>query len=119
MCGTLWTTKEGFESWWGPQGFRADVHELDARVGGALRYDMVADTPEMIAAMKKMGRPLASTRSRFTELEPIPAARAYERHRLPPGRRAYESDIAVDFSSAGGSRPHGRHARRHAQRRVH
>ena len=42
----LWTTKEGFESWWGPQGFRADVHELDARVGGTLRYAMVAATPE-------------------------------------------------------------------------
>ena len=48
----LWTTKEGFESWWGPQGFRSEVHELDARVGGALRYDMIADTPEMVAAMK-------------------------------------------------------------------
>ena len=23
----LWTTKEGFESWWGPQGFRVAVHE--------------------------------------------------------------------------------------------
>ena len=67
----LWTTKEGFESWWGPQGFRADVQELDARVGGALRYDMIADSPEMIAAMKQMGQPAShATRSRFTELEP-------------------------------------------------
>ena len=31
----LWTTKEGFESWWGPQDFRADVHTLEARPGGA------------------------------------------------------------------------------------
>jgi uncharacterized protein YndB with AHSA1/START domain len=30
----LWTTKEGFESWWGPEGFRVDVHELDARASG-------------------------------------------------------------------------------------
>jgi hypothetical protein len=28
-----------------------DVQELDARVGGALRYEMIADSPEMIAAM--------------------------------------------------------------------
>ena len=35
----LWTTKDGFEAWWGPQGFRADVHEIDARVGGTLYSD--------------------------------------------------------------------------------
>ena len=23
----LWTTKEGFESWWGPEGFRVEVDE--------------------------------------------------------------------------------------------
>ena len=39
----LWTTKDGFESWWGPEGFRVEVHKLEARVGGALRYDMIAD----------------------------------------------------------------------------
>jgi hypothetical protein len=27
----LWTTKDGFESWWGPEGFRADVHTIEAR----------------------------------------------------------------------------------------
>src|SRR5262245_59956727 len=37
----LWTTKEGFESWWAPEGCRVDVHEIDARQGGVLRYDMV------------------------------------------------------------------------------
>ena len=39
----LWTTKAGFESWWGPQGFRVEVQTLDARVGGALHYEMIAD----------------------------------------------------------------------------
>jgi uncharacterized protein YndB with AHSA1/START domain len=29
----LWTTKKGFESWWGPEGFRVEVHTLEARVG--------------------------------------------------------------------------------------
>ena len=27
----LWTTKQGFESWWGPEGFRVEVHTLEAR----------------------------------------------------------------------------------------
>ena len=53
----LWTTKQGFESWWGPDGFRVEVHALEARLGGTLHYDMIADSPEMIAAMKRMGRP--------------------------------------------------------------
>ena len=100
----LWTTKEGFESWWGPQGFRADVQEIDARVGGTLRYDMVADSPEMIAAMKQMGRPPShATRSRFTELKP--RSRLVLRNVIDfiPGVATYESDIAVDLSSVGDS----------------
>lgn len=98
----LWTTKEGFESWWGPQGFRAEVHVLDARVGGELHYDMIADTPEMIAAMKQMGQATShATHSRFSELK------HHERLVLTnvidflPGVEPYESEIAVDFSVSG------------------
>ena len=65
----LWTTKQGFESWWGPDGFRVEVHALEARLGGTLHYDMIADSPEMIAVMKQMGRPTSSeARARFTEI---------------------------------------------------
>jgi uncharacterized protein YndB with AHSA1/START domain len=100
----LWTTKDGFESWWGPQGFRAEVHELDARVGGALRYDMIADTPEMIEAMKKMGQPTShATRSRFSELEPLRRLVLTNVIDFLPGVTPYESDITVDFSSTGGA----------------
>jgi uncharacterized protein YndB with AHSA1/START domain len=53
----LWTTKEGFESWWGPKGFRVEVHTLQAREGGTLHYDMIADAPDAIEAMKQMDRP--------------------------------------------------------------
>ena len=94
----LWTTKDGFESWWGPQGFRVEVHELDARVGGALRYDMIAATPEMIAAMQKMGAPISHpTTSSFAELRPY--SRLVLRNVIDflPGVEAYESHIAVDL----------------------
>ena len=68
----LWTTKAGFESWWGPEGFRVEVHALEARPGGALEYDMIADAPDMIAAMKQMGQPLShGTRGRFAEWKPL------------------------------------------------
>ena len=67
----LWTTKDGFESWWGPEGFRVEVHTLEAHVGGALHYDMIADAPEQIEAMKQIGRPTShETRGRFTEMTP-------------------------------------------------
>jgi uncharacterized protein YndB with AHSA1/START domain len=98
----LWTTKEGFESWWGPQGFRAEVQEIDARVDGGLRYEMIADSPEMIAAMKQMGRPAShATRSRFAEL--TPHSRLVLRNVIDflPGVATYESDIAVDFFPSG------------------
>jgi len=100
----LWTTQEGFESWWGPQGFRAEVQELDARVGGALQYDMIADSPEMIAVMKQMGRPPShATRARFTELKPHSRLVITNVIDFLPGVAAYQSEIAVDLTSTGGS----------------
>jgi uncharacterized protein YndB with AHSA1/START domain len=100
----LWTTKEGFESWWGPQGFRAEVQELDARVGGALLYEMIADSAEMIAAMKQMGQPTShATRSRFTELTPRTRIVITNVIDFLPGVTPYESNVAVDFSAAGNS----------------
>lgn len=100
----LWTTKDGFESWWGPQGFRADVHEIDARQGGVLRYDMVADSAEMIAAMKQMGRPASSGVSvKFAELKPRSRLVLRSVIDFLPGVEPYENDIAVDFSPVGDS----------------
>jgi uncharacterized protein YndB with AHSA1/START domain len=100
----LWTTKKGFESWWGPQGFRADVHEIDARAGGTLHYDMVADTPEMIAAMKQMGRPASHpTHSRFTELKPHARLVLTSVIDFLPGVATYESHIVVELTRAGDS----------------
>jgi uncharacterized protein YndB with AHSA1/START domain len=94
----LWTTKDGFESWWGPQGFRVEVQELDARVGGALRYEMIADSPEMIAAMKQMGQPTSHpTRSSFTELKPRERLVLTNILDFLPGVAPYESHIAADF----------------------
>lgn len=100
----LWTTKEGFESWWGPQGFRVEVQEIDARVGGALRYDMIAASPEMIATMKEMGAPIShATRSSFIEV--VPRERLVLRNVIDflPNVAAYENDIAVDFIAKGNS----------------
>jgi uncharacterized protein YndB with AHSA1/START domain len=99
----LWTTKTGFESWWGPQGFRADVHELDARPGGTLRYDMVADTPEMVAAMLEMGGSAShSVHSRFTVVQPHSRLVLTNVIDFLPGVDPYESDITVELVPTDG-----------------
>lgn len=98
----LWTTKAGFESWWGPEGFRVEVHALEARVGGALEYDMIADAPDAIAAMKRMGHPTShATRGRFAELEPLARLSLVHVIDFIPGAEPYESRIEVDFHASG------------------
>ena len=67
----LWTTKEGFESWWAPEGLRAEVRTMEARLGSRYEYDMIADTPETIAELAKLGLPAAHVdRGRFSEFRP-------------------------------------------------
>ena len=100
----LWTTKDGFESWWGPEGFRADVHAIEAREGGKLHYDMVADSPQMIEAMKQMNRPAShETRGWFAEYSPH--RRLVLTHMIDflPGVTPYENTIEVDFLPAAGA----------------
>ncbi|MBX3231968.1 MAG: SRPBCC domain-containing protein [Labilithrix sp.] len=76
--------------------------QIDARVGGALRYDMIAATAEMIAAMKQMGRPAShATRSRFTEVKPHERLVLTNVIDFLPGVATYESNIAVDLSATG------------------
>lgn len=94
----LWTTKEGFESWWGPDGFRADVHRMEASPGGAIHYDMVADTPEAIAAMKAMGEPAITTcKGHFSEFRPGERLALSQIIDFLPGVEPYDSLIEVDF----------------------
>ena len=98
----LWTTKQGFQSWWGPQGFRADVRVLDARTGGALEYDMVADSPEMVAEMRRLGQPAShAARARFSKVRPHERLVITNVIDFLPGVEPYESDIAVDFFTTG------------------
>jgi uncharacterized protein YndB with AHSA1/START domain len=98
----LWTTKQGFESWWGPDGFRVEVHALEARLGGALHYDMIADSPEMIAAMKQMGRPIShESRARFTEIRPHERLAITSVIDFLPGVIPFESTIVAEFFPSG------------------
>lgn len=97
----MWTTKEGIEAFWGPDGFRVEVHSIDVRVGGVLDYSMIAVAPEMIAFMKSQSAP-TSTRHQCRYI-------AVQRHeRLAwsntidfTGAPAYEKDTVLAFSATG------------------
>src|SRR6185436_16234688 len=98
----LWTTKEGFESWWGPEGFRVEVHAIDPREGGALHYDMIADAPEQVAAMQRMGHPIShETRGRFAEVRPRERLAITHVIDFLPGVKPYESTIRVELFASG------------------
>lgn len=100
----LWTTKAGFESWWGPEGFRVEVQTIEPRVGGALVYDMIADAPEQIAFMKQAGMPLShGTHGTFAECDPFKHLRLLHIIDFIPGQAAYENNIVAEFSAQGTS----------------
>ncbi len=100
----LWTTKEGFESWWGPEQFRVEVSELEARENGVLAYAMIAATPEMVAAMRAAGQPPShDVRARFAVFVPEKTLTLRSVIDFVPGVEAYDSDIEVLFTPL----PHG------------
>jgi uncharacterized protein YndB with AHSA1/START domain len=100
----LWTTKEGFESWWGPEGFRVEVRKLELRVGGDLVYDMIAAAPEQIEFMKKANMPIShGVRGTFVEIAPLQRLQISQRIDFIPGLRPYENLTRVEFFPAGSS----------------
>ena len=94
----LWTTKEGIESWWGPDGFAVEVRKLDLRPGGELLYAQMAIGPDQVAFMKNAGMPLTSEmRCTYTEVTP-PRRLAYTTLAdFMPGVEPYGVATAVEL----------------------
>jgi uncharacterized protein YndB with AHSA1/START domain len=94
----LWTTKDGIESWWGPEGFAVKVMKIDLRPGGELLYTMTAVGQDQIAFMKNAGMPLSSeTRVTYTEVD-RPRRLAYSTLAdFIPGVEPYDVATAVDL----------------------
>jgi len=98
----LWTTKTGFESWWGPGGFAVTVKELDLRPGGRLLYAMTAvDTPH-VEYMRKAGMPL-TTEAHLTFTEVVPEQRLAYQHVVDfiPGVQPYNIGHLVELYRVG------------------
>jgi uncharacterized protein YndB with AHSA1/START domain len=94
----LWTTKEGIESWWGPDGFAVTVRKLDLRPGGELHYAMTAVAPPQIEFMRKAGMPL-TTEARLTFNEIVAPRRLAYTHLADfiPGVAPYDVETLVEL----------------------
>jgi uncharacterized protein YndB with AHSA1/START domain len=102
----LWTTKDGIESWWGPEGFTVKVKNIDLLPGGVLEYAMTATAPAQIEFMKNAGMPL-TTEQRLTYTDVVPRRRlAYTiLADFIPGVEPYPVATAVELhASAQGVR---------------
>ena len=95
----LWTTPEGIEQWWAPDGFEARVQKLDLEPGGELRHSLTATAPEQVEFMSSAGLPLTThARKRFTEIE-APRRLAYVADiDFVPGVEPYEQLTTVDLT---------------------
>jgi uncharacterized protein YndB with AHSA1/START domain len=100
----LWTTKEGIESWWGPDGFTTKVLTLDLSPGGELRYAMTATAPAQVAFMKNAGMPV-TTQARISYTEVVTCRRLAYTHLADfiPGVEPYDVATQVEFHSNGQS----------------
>ena len=95
----LWTTKEGIESWWGPEGFSVVVRQMDLRPGGNLLYTMRAVGHEQKEYMLKAGMPL-STDHRISFVGVDPPRRLVYKDAVDfiPGVEPYEVETVIELS---------------------
>ena len=97
----LWTTKDGIESWWGPEGFAVKVRKLDFRPGGELTYAMIATAAEEIEFMKKAGmRVTTEHRLWFTEVVPLKRLAFTQPVDFIPNVKPYEVAMTVEFDTS-------------------
>ena len=95
----MWTTKEGIESWWGPEGFRSTVTHLDVRIGGRFELVMTAFVPQIVAYLKSQNMP-ESRVSKGDYVEVVENARLAYANLVDfvPGVAAYTTTTTVELS---------------------
>ena len=102
----MWTTREGLERWWGPEGFNVQVLYIDVRVGGHFELIMKTEVPEIVAMLKQGGMS-ASHRLRgdYTIVEPSRRLAYTNAVDFVPGVAPYKSTTRVELTSVpGGTR---------------
>jgi uncharacterized protein YndB with AHSA1/START domain len=99
----LWTTPEGIESWWAPDGFTVKVQKLELRPKGELVYTMTATGPEQIEFMRQAGMPLTTeSRKTFTEVKPTTRLAYLSLVDFVPDHEPYDFLTVVDLTATDG-----------------
>ncbi|PRD41111.1 SRPBCC domain-containing protein [Phyllobacterium phragmitis] len=99
----LWTTKEGLEEWFAPEGMRFEVSTLDLRVGGAFDHVMTAVGAEQVAYLANLERPRSVRVSgRFLEIERHRRLRIRFEMDFVPGVEPYPYDMLVEIHAEAG-----------------
>jgi uncharacterized protein YndB with AHSA1/START domain len=99
----MWTTKEGLESWWGPERFTSTVLVLELRVDGRLEIEMKTEDPEIVAFLKSAGQPATSyERATYTAIAPVTRLAFLDHFDHAPGVEPYDVECAVTFAPVAG-----------------
>jgi uncharacterized protein YndB with AHSA1/START domain len=100
----MWTTKEGLEKWWGPEGFKSVVQHLDVRVGGRFEIVMTATVPEIIEHLKAAGVGESSVaKGDYIAVEPNRRLAYTNAVDFVPGVAPYLTTTVVEMSAIPGS----------------
>jgi uncharacterized protein YndB with AHSA1/START domain len=95
----LWTTPDGIEQWWAPDGFEAKVSKLELEPGGELHHSLTATAPEQIEFLENAGLPPTThARKRFTEVEPVRRLAYVSEVDFVQGVEPYEHLTTVDLT---------------------
>jgi uncharacterized protein YndB with AHSA1/START domain len=99
----MWTTKEGLEKWWGPEGFTSVVQHLDVRVGGRFEIVMTAIVPEIIEHLKASGVGESSVaKGDYIGVEPNRRLAYTNAVDFVPGVEPYTTTTVVELSAVPG-----------------
>jgi uncharacterized protein YndB with AHSA1/START domain len=99
----MWTTKEGLEKWWGPEGFTSVVQHLDVRVGGRFEIVMTAIVPEIIEQLKAAGVGESSVaKGDYIGVEPNRRLTYTNAVDFVPGVEPYMTTTVVELSAVPG-----------------
>ena len=102
----MWTTKEGLERWWGPDGFSVQVFHIDVRVGGYLDLVMGTEVPEIVAMLEESGVGRSNRlRCDYTVVEPHRRLAYTNLVDFVPGVEPYRATTSIELTPvAGGTR---------------
>ena len=96
----MWTTREGLEAWWGPEGFSSSVRHLDVRVGGRFEIVMTAAQPEIIRFLESSGVPTTSVaRGDYTQVAPARRLAYANAIDFVPGVAPYRTTTTVELTA--------------------